>query len=498
MHAGISQNGAGVFQAFTQAKTDASHPIGAEPSRRCATDMEAQARLPGILRLADLFTVATSGLVPDLLIRGGGVRISAAWWEEVLLGTLLAANYFHFGGAYARTSVIRESLKHPAIGTARIISAWSCAIITLVGLLQFAADRQSFWEIWEINWAVTCAAMLIAVRIFLHTHLARLYSDGRLRTNVAIVGQGFSAARLIERLRLQSDDLNIVGTFCDEKGEPGKTGTIYDLISLMQTMHVDEIIVAAPWTSTTAVSSVLSRLSQFAVDVKLDLCSSGLNFVPDQVGATDQNSMLSLQHRPLTGWNIVLKRAEDVILSIALLILLAVPGLIVMLLIKLDSNGPIFFCQERFGFHNHRFMVFKFRTMQYDPRPKSVIIQARRNDPRITRIGAWLRRTSIDEFPQLINVLRGDMSLVGPRPHASSHNLEFSALIDGYLSRHRVKPGITGWAQINGLRGETETIEKMQLRLQHDLFYIDRWSLFFDLKIVLLTIPAMISGRNAW
>jgi putative colanic acid biosynthesis UDP-glucose lipid carrier transferase len=158
----------------------------------------------------------------------------------------------------------------------------------------------------------------------------------------------------------------------------------------------------------------------------------------------------------------------------------------------------VIFRQERRGFHNDSIMVYKFRTMYHRENQDPGVPQARRNDPRVTRFGAWLRRTSVDELPQLFNVLRGDMSLVGPRPHALPHNEEFAKLIDGYLTRHRMKPGITGWAQVNGWRGETDTVEKMQNRLEHDLFYIANWSLLLDIKVLLMTIPVVVRGTNAY
>ena len=183
----------------------------------------------------------------------------------------------------------------------------------------------------------------------------------------------------------------------------------------------------------------------------------------------------------------------------ALLLILLLPVFaIIALAIKLDSQGPVFFRQKRYGFNNNPITVFKFRTMFTGPAEESSVPQARRNDPRVTRLGALLRRSSLDELPQLFNVLRGEMSLVGPRPHAVAHNEQYAKVIDDYLSRHRVKPGITGWAQINGLRGETDTPDKMRRRVQYDLYYIDNWSLFFDLKILLLTPFVGFVNRNAY
>jgi putative colanic acid biosynthesis UDP-glucose lipid carrier transferase len=206
---------------------------------------------------------------------------------------------------------------------------------------------------------------------------------------------------------------------------------------------------------------------------------------------------LDLYERPMSGWNQVLKRIEDLVLAPILLLLTLPMSLAIAVLIRLDSPGPILFRQRRFGFNNNEFTVYKFRTMRHAPEDAHVP-QARRTDERVTRIGAFLRRTSLDELPQLLNVLRGEMSLVGPRPHAVAHNRHFAEIIDDYLGRHRVKPGITGWAQVNGLRGETRTEEQMRLRVQHDLHYIDNWSLWLDLKILLLTIFVGFVHENAY
>jgi putative colanic acid biosynthesis UDP-glucose lipid carrier transferase len=198
--------------------------------------------------------------------------------------------------------------------------------------------------------------------------------------------------------------------------------------------------------------------------------------------------MFNLWEPPLSSWSVVVKAAEDRILA-TLILLLALPTLLtIAAVVKLDSSGPVLFRQRRFGFKNDVFTVLKFRSMAADADRDGTVPQATRGDPRVTRLGAFLRRHSLDELPQFLNVIKGDMSIVGPRPHAVAHNEQYAGLIDDYLARHKVKPGITGWAQVNGLRGETDTIEKMEARVQHDLYYVDNWSLLFDLRIILLTL----------
>lgn len=198
--------------------------------------------------------------------------------------------------------------------------------------------------------------------------------------------------------------------------------------------------------------------------------------------------MFNLWEPPLSSWSVVVKAAEDRILA-TLILLLALPTLLtIAALVKLDSSGPVLFRQRRFGFKNDVFTVLKFRSSVEHVDSDDTAPQATRDDARVTRLGSFLRRHSLDELPQFLNVIKGDMSIVEPRPQAVAHNEQYAGLIDDYLSRHKVKPGITGWAQVNGLRGETDTIEKMEARVQYDLYYVDNWSLLFDLRIILLTL----------
>jgi putative colanic acid biosynthesis UDP-glucose lipid carrier transferase len=208
--------------------------------------------------------------------------------------------------------------------------------------------------------------------------------------------------------------------------------------------------------------------------------------------------LLGVLQRPFSRWGYLVKAVEDYALATLLLILTAPLMLAIALAVWLDSPGPIIFRQKRYGFNNGTIEVFKFRTMRTDQDENDRAVQARRDDRRLTRLGHWLRRTSLDELPQLFNVLRGEMSVVGPRPHMVEHNQQYAALIETYLGRHRVKPGITGWAQVNGWRGETDTLEKMERRIGHDLYYIENWSLSFDLRILAWTLLVGLIHPNAY
>jgi putative colanic acid biosynthesis UDP-glucose lipid carrier transferase len=210
--------------------------------------------------------------------------------------------------------------------------------------------------------------------------------------------------------------------------------------------------------------------------------------------------LLDVLQRPFSRWGYLVKTLEDYVLGALLLIAVAPLMLIIAIAVRLDTPGPVLFRQQRYGFNNRTIQVLKFRTMrdQVGETRADQAVQATRHDPRLTRVGRWLRRTSLDELPQLLNVLRGEMSIVGPRPHMVAHNEKYASLIDSYLGRHRVKPGITGWAQVNGLRGETDTLEKMERRIQYDLDYIEQWSLAFDLRIIARTMLVGFVHQNAY
>jgi Undecaprenyl-phosphate glucose phosphotransferase len=262
-------------------------------------------------------------------------------------------------------------------------------------------------------------------------------------------------------------------------------------------LEPDAIFVLLPWSATETIDRCAETFVSLPVEIHLGPEQVLYKFEEARLSTLGPVASLQLTRRPLTRREIIEKRIFDLIVAAGALIA-ATPFLIlVALLIKLDSPGPIFFVQRRYGFNQQPVRIIKFRTMRtLDDGP--VIRQARQNDPRLTGIGRWLRRWNIDEVPQLFNVLTGDMSLVGPRPHALSHDREYEQRISRYARRHNVRPGITGWAQIHGYRGETDTEEKMRKRVEYDLYYIDNWSLWLDFKIMVRTVLSRSAYRNAY
>jgi exopolysaccharide biosynthesis polyprenyl glycosylphosphotransferase len=252
-----------------------------------------------------------------------------------------------------------------------------------------------------------------------------------------------------------------------------------------------------PWHATELIDRCADSLLKLPAEIHLGPEHILDRFEELQLSKSGPIASLQLRRVPLSSLELLEKRAFDLLFASLGLLLLTPLLATVAILIKLDSPGPVFFLQRRFGFNQEPFQIIKFRSMRtLEDGPG--IRQARKNDPRVTRIGTWLRRWNIDEIPQLFNVIKGEMSLVGPRPHALAHDREYGERISVYARRHNVKPGITGWAQIHGLRGETDTDEKMRQRVEHDLFYIDHWSVGLDLQILFRTVFSAASYRNAY
>ncbi|MCX8501057.1 MAG: exopolysaccharide biosynthesis polyprenyl glycosylphosphotransferase, partial [Alphaproteobacteria bacterium] len=305
-------------------------------------------------------------------------------------------------------------------------------------------------------------------------------------------------------LRKSLHHLKIIGGFDDQiraKGEVEECpyrGSGDDLMRVARSERIDEIILAVNEATPAEINSLLAKLSQLPINTKICAFNLTLELPVRGYTALAGLPLLHVFERPLSGWGSTIKTVEDKILGGLILVLVAPLLLLIGLLVKLDSQGPVLFRQKRYGFNNNEITIYKFRTMYQNGETNPTVPQAKRNDPRVTRLGWFLRKSSLDELPQLINVLQGEMSLVGPRPHAVEHNQHYGQIMDGYLGRHRVKPGITGWAQVNGLRGETNSLEMMRLRVQYDLYYIDHWSIYFDVKILVLTVLFGFFHKNAY
>ena len=278
-------------------------------------------------------------------------------------------------------------------------------------------------------------------------------------------------------------------------------GTLDDLIAAIREGHIDQVILALPWSAEQRIQEVVARIALTPVRIRLAPDLASFAFAHRPLVLLGDLPVITLFERPISGLDAMVKRAEDLLLTIPILVLLSPVMLLTAIAIRFDSPGPIFFRQPREGFNNRLFEVLKFRSMTHEDSQVDAIEQAKPGDKRVTRVGAFIRKTSIDELPQLFNVIRGDMSLVGPRPHAPSTRAGgrlFGEVVQTYAARHKVKPGITGWAQVCGFRGETDTEDKLVKRLEHDLHYIENWSVGFDLYILLRTVFAVLLPKNAF
>ena len=280
-------------------------------------------------------------------------------------------------------------------------------------------------------------------------------------------------------------------------GDESLNHALREALQVIRNSHVDDVFVLIPWTAGHAINRCADVLSTTPISIHLAPEPVFDRFSDLRLSRLGASKTLNLVRPPLNWMEIAEKRLFDLVIGTIALILVSPLMLIIAILIKLDSPGPVFFVQRRHGFNHQRFGILKFRTMTVTE-DGAKIEQAKENDPRVTRVGYYLRRWNLDELPQLLNVIKGDMSLVGPRPHALTHNREYERQIAFYARRHNIKPGITGWAQVNGFRGITDTNHKMKARVEHDLYYIDNWSILFDLYILALTILSPKARQNAY
>jgi lipopolysaccharide/colanic/teichoic acid biosynthesis glycosyltransferase len=374
-------------------------------------------------------------------------------------------------------------------GWTRVLTAWIGSCVAMLTLAFFLKASESFSRGWTVFWFVSVAVTLTLIRGAETVALRVLKRRGVFNERVAILGSNPQGRRLASYIASNSLlTIDLVGCYddhavADEGGCAPLRGGVGQLLADIRAGRVDQVIVAMPFSNDEELQNVVGRLAMLPVLIRL---------APDLSSFTMAGqSMVMLGDLPLM-----------TVLIGSIILFFAAPFLaLVAIAIKLDSPGPVFFKQEREGFNHRRFRIWKFRSMRTDMLQYDEVRQAQKGDPRVTRVGRIIRATSIDEVPQLINVVVGNMSLVGPRPHAPSTKVAgvlFSEATQKYAARHRVKPGMTGWAQVNGWRGETDTDEKLLKRVEFDLFYIDHWSVGFDLYIMARTVAAVLFPRSAY
>ncbi len=420
-----------------------------------------------------------------------------------LAGTLCCLLAMRWAGAYE----IR-TLSRTGSGIVRSIAvAMLCGGVSFLvsGFLGLPVDVE-----WLAGWAALTLLHFGLTRSLSGLWIRPLARNGAFRQRIAIVGGGAAAEQAISALESSmAGEVEIVGIFDDRFDDRSpesvrkyrKLGKIGELAEFARKDRVDLIIVAIPLSAEARLLQMLKRLWVLPVDIRISGQASRLKLSAQSYTYLGDLPLLSVFDRPLSGWGSVLKTTMDVGLAALFIVLLSPVMLATAIAIKWTSKGPVIFRQKRYGFNNEMVEVFKFRSMYVEGCDATASKLVTKDDPRVTPVGRFIRKTSIDELPQLFNVVTGQLSLVGPRPHATQAKAAeelYEQVVDGYFARHKVKPGITGWAQINGWRGETDTREKIENRVKFDLEYIDRWSLAFDLEIILKTPFALLKSENAY
>jgi Undecaprenyl-phosphate glucose phosphotransferase len=404
-----------------------------------------------------------------------------------------------------------HALREPLRQLLRVFLAWSVVFLLAMAISFFGKLDIHYSRVWLAAFYVAGLGALATQRALLSILVRRWTHEGRLARRAVIVGGGEAGENLARALTSdRHSDVDVLGVFDDRNDERApsecggllKLGTVDDFVEFARRTRVDLVIVSLPITAEERILQMLKKLWVLPVDIRLSAHNNRLRFRPRSYSYIGNVPVIDVFDRPIADWDIIVKWLFDKIVGTLALIVAAPLMAIIAIAIKLDSRGPVLFKQRRYGFNNDMIEVYKFRSMYADQTDRGAVKLVTRDDPRVTRVGRMIRKASLDELPQLFNVVfKGNLSLVGPRPHAVNAKAEqrrYDEAVDGYFARHRVKPGLTGWAQINGWRGETDTQEKIQRRVEHDLYYIENWSVLLDLYIVVMTPFALLKAENAY
>ncbi len=458
----------------------------------------------GLTALAEALTVIGAGLLIHALYVVDEPEKVTLYYAAIGIFTLLMLQAFHTLGLYRFGKILT-----PYQQIAKIVGV--CLLLLLLMTTGAFALKisEDYSRVWAFTWLASTMVGLIVVRFAAAAIVRQLATARKLGRNIVIYGGSEQGHRLIKHIEGLHEPWNrIVAVFDDRAERIGPfvgghriLGGVDAMDNWCRRHRVDEVLIALPLAAQDRILQLVRLLDALPINMRLSPEFSSHDLLLRR--ATNQYSvpMLRLLDKPVTGWGAISKRILDFSVAATVAIIGAPFLLLVALCIKLDSPGPVFFRQPRYGFNHQVLDVFKFRTMYVDQTDTNADTLTRKGDPRVTRVGAFLRRFSIDELPQIFNVLSGTMSIVGPRPHAmhaKAGNVLYEDVIDQYAVRHKVKPGITGWAQVNGWRGETRDEADLLGRLEHDLYYIDNWSLLLDASIMLRTIFAVMRGENSY
>lgn len=426
-----------------------------------------------------------------------------------IYGSLLMVVIFSLSGIY-------DSWRNTSIsGQIRFLFfVWLSVLVIFNIIIILLCNKQQMVVLWPfalfrapefLYWSASVFLGLAAERIIVRIALNFLRKKGYNQRTVVIAGAGEEGAEAA-RVFLENPWLGFdIKCFFDD--DPAKAdssvagkkvaGQLNEIVSYVKKNKIDMVYITSPVINDLKTRNIIADLCETSADIYLIPDVFNITLLKMSLSDVSGLPVINLNDTPCSGLNEIVKKIEDKLVAIIILIMISPLMLLIALGIKMTSPGPVLFRQRRYGINGEDMVILKFRTMTVcEDGPD--IPQAVKCDPRVTRLGSFLRRTSLDELPQFINVLEGSMSVVGPRPHAVAHNEQYRRLIKSYMLRHKMKPGITGWAQINGLRGETDTLEKMKKRVEYDLYYINNWSLWLDIKIILITAFIGFTGKNAY
>ncbi|MBB3657515.1 Undecaprenyl-phosphate glucose phosphotransferase [Rhizobium sp. BK650] len=459
----------------------------------------------GQLRLLEFLTQFAIGLVTFYFAPGDGSdgmlmrAVVAAIVSALTVVALQLADTYSIPALRARVRYLP-----------RVFVAFAIVFVLTTGIFSLFLSLSTATVASYAIWFIAGALFLVADRFLVAQGMRKWARNGIMERRAVIVGGGEPAKELIRLLEQQADnDIRICGIF-DDRGEKRspimvagypKLGTVSELVEFVRMTRIDMLIIALPLSAEERIFELLKKLWVLPVDIRLAAHANRLRFRPRAYSHVGAVPMLDIFKKPIRDWDSVAKRAFDIFFATIALCLLWPIMVATAIAVKATSEGPVFFMQKRHGFNNEIINVFKFRSMYADMGDPTARAAVTKGDPRVTPVGRFIRKSSIDELPQLFNVLKGELSLVGPRPHAvlaQARDRAFVDIVDGYFARHRVKPGVTGWAQINGWRGEVDNDEKIKFRTAYDLYYIENWSLWFDLKILFLTPIRLLNTENAY
>lgn len=445
--------------------------------------------VPLLIALLEMGVLILAGLVA-FYIRFEHLDLSGRYNTAILTSAVVVMFCLVMTGVYGSQrgkSFLRQ--------VSLFLLGWLSAIGLLLSLSFFLKTSESYSRLWFTLMMLMGGGMSLLMRLGAYLLLRRIRLTGRNLKRVLLVGtDGRTTARLSSGTSLTEYGFS-VAQILSFRNDAQWLDT---LVATVEQQGVHEVWLCLPLSEGGALPSILYALRHHTVEVRLFPEWGDIPLLNHKVSHIAGLYALDLNCSPMDGPARLLKRAEDIVIGGLISLLILPVCLVIAIAIKTSSPGPVVFKQYRTGISGRKFKVYKFRSMVVHQESGDGVTQAQRNDARVTRVGAFLRRTSLDELPQFFNVLQGRMSLVGPRPHALAHNEYYKDLVESYMQRHKVKPGITGWAQVNGYRGETDTLDKMQRRVEFDLWYIDNWSLWLDLKIILLTVFKGFINKNAF